>query len=56
MDSLLAAPPAKFLQLNLPLDGFLVLVCIIIAPLANGTLHGNQIIGTLYFCHVAQDT
>jgi len=48
---LFAAPLAKFLELQLPLHGLLVLGRIIIPPLANGTAEGDQFVGAFYFRH-----
>jgi len=55
VNRLLAAPMTEFLELDLPLNLFLVLVGIIIPPLADGTSHRDQTIGSFRFCHGEND-
>lgn len=56
MQGHLAAPRTELLELDFTLNLFLILMGIIIAPFANGTAQGHQIICIFDLCHMSHNT
>lgn len=56
MNRFRAAPVAELLVFDLTLNLFLVLICIIIPPLADGATKSDQTVGALYFSHGENNT